>query len=559
MPMLFLCLLLLPILFAGQGPEPHDLHYLPPLDIPLTLSGNFCEIRYNHYHTGLDIRTNDQSGLPVYASDTGYVSRIRLSPFGYGLAVYIDHPDGYTTVYAHLSAFSPPLAKYVREMMEHLESYSVDLYPEPGQFRVSRGEVIGWSGNSGSSTGPHLHYEIRETVSEFPVNPLLYGLPVADHKAPVAERIFLYRAESPWGGPLESVSVGPEGTLPGRYKPVTLSCPAGIDIGLALAAYDQMDGSQNRNGLYAIRVTENGNLLYDFRVGRLSFDDVRFVNAHIDYRERQQSGKKITFCFRQPGDLSPLYPDAALSGILKLVPGQKRNLQVTLEDASGNRSIIPVTIQAAPQKGKSESGKRIVDFSRKYSIDTFGLKLVLPAYSLYCSAPVPLQKRSSRADALSDTWQVGYPYIPLQHYMDISLSAGVPDFSLREKTLMIRLDHKNRRRPYTGHWNGRYFTASVRDFGTFYLATDTIPPRIEKLTAKEKDFVRFRITDNLAGIKQYRVTLDGKWVYAQYTPGRGYLDISLAGIAPHSEHILEISVSDYVDNRSTHSEIIKTN
>jgi len=528
-----------------------------PLDIKPVLSGNFGEIRYNHFHSGIDITTFGKTGIPVHAVQDGFVSRIRISPFGYGLAVYIDHLDGYTTVYAHLSVFNTELQKFMNEMQEHLHSYAVDIYPEPGKFSVKKGDIIAYSGNSGSSTGPHLHFEVRESKTEFPVNPLLFHLPVQDNEAPKASKIYFYRADALWRGAIKTESLLP-GSQPASYKTKAVIDLTEGEMAIGLAAFDQLYSGGNHNGIYEIMMDTNNQEAYHFRMDRFSFDDNYFVNAHIDYRQRLKTAKKIMLCYRQPGDMAPYYPDRTLDGTVSIKAGKITKVHIQLIDIAGNKCNIFLNLRGRSDKDK-ENLPKLFSFDKPVKFQTAAIEVHIPALALYSSAPIDFAERGGLAGAVSKSYRIGSYYIPIQHYFDIIFkNPPIPD-SLKDKTLLIRIDHKNRRMASRGHWVADNFYASSRAFGTFYLAYDQKAPNIIPLTKGHPsgNIYRFKLSDNLAGVQSYEARLDGRWILAAYS-GKSHVLSCPAGIpADDKEHILEIIVKDYVGNQSIYKQAIK--
>lgn len=554
-------LVLLLCMVFGQQLNAQRIQYFPsypfPMDIQPVLTGNFGEIRYNHFHSGIDISTFSKTGIPVHSVDSGYVSRIRVSPFGYGLAVYVNHPNDYTTVYGHLSAFSSDLQTFVSGMQQHLQSYEVDIYPEPGKFQVNKGETIAFSGNTGSSSGPHLHFEVRETDSEFPLNPLLFHLPVRDVVAPKASRIYFYNTDMPWRDAIESDALLYNSKQEEYQVKSVINLPEG-EIGIGLEAFDQMIDGANHNGIYEIRLDTNGQQAYDFRMDRFSFDDSHFINAHIDYKQRLLHGKKIMLCYRQPGDFAPYYPNGNINGKIKIRAGKSMNVRIVLKDVSGNQSFIIVAIHGQEKEEKElSSGLQEYDKTLKFNDDY--IRVVVPPLALYYNAPVVIKKAPCPAEAVSLAYRIGNVYIPIQHYFDIILkNPEVPD-SLKSKILLIRLDHKNRRIASRGKWVGGDFYGSSRAFGTFYLASDQRAPVITPLSkslSAESTF-RYKLSDNLAGVQYYEVRLDGQWILAEYSGKSHTLSCKPGKLPDDMEHILEIIVKDYVGNERILKQTIK--
>ncbi|HPI70508.1 MAG TPA: M23 family metallopeptidase, partial [Tenuifilaceae bacterium] len=294
-------LMALPFFTIGQNAEKiYDL--FPPISGPLYLSGSFGEIRTNSFHGGIDIRTGGKIGAKVFASESGYISRIRVGGTGFGKAIYIQHPQGITTVYAHLNHFSQRIDEFVKEYQYRQKSFEVDIYLKPNDIKVKRGEQIAISGNSGSSGGPHLHYEVRQTDEQIPVNPAFSNLPITDTIAPVVNAAWIY--------PLDSTSIIDTKSkkkellvqAKGSGYIVKDTIKAIGPVGMGIKAYDFLSGGSLRCGVYSISMAVNGNSVYHFNANRFSFNEVRYANSHIDFEERQLTGKRIHRLFLDPNN-----------------------------------------------------------------------------------------------------------------------------------------------------------------------------------------------------------------------------------------------------------------
>ncbi len=281
------------------GSQPSgNVSFVSPLREPPSLSASFAELRADHFHTGLDYRTGGVQGKDVLAIDEGYVYRIAVSPTGFGRALYVRHPSGYSSVYAHLRSFRPDIEEYVRQQQYGRKSFSVSLFPQRNQFQVGRGEVIAWSGNSGGSSGPHLHFEIRDSASEDPVNPLSFGFGVSDRMRPVIDRVILYpltrgSAVNSSHGNLSLRTVPSDGsygiaaaTAPVVYGPV----------GIGIKCWDTFDNSTNKCGVYTIELLADGLRIFSFKADRFSYSETRYINAHIDYAARPLRANICTGC-----------------------------------------------------------------------------------------------------------------------------------------------------------------------------------------------------------------------------------------------------------------------
>ncbi|GAB2592657.1 hypothetical protein GCM10027190_46320 [Spirosoma areae] len=302
-----------------------------------SLSGGMGDLRPNHFHAGLDIRTGGREGLAVHAAADGYVSRIAVFTGGYGNVIFIKHPNGLTTVYGHLKTLNDTLATYLRQEQYQKKTFEIDLRPEPGQFAVKQGDVIAASGNTGGSGGPHLHFEIRDAKDNL-INPLLYGFPeIQDNVPPYFERIALktMTATSRLNGEYQRVSVAPVRRADGTYtltKPITAS---GL-IGLEVLAYDKTSGSPYRNGISCLEIRLDGREVFAYNMNSFPNEQTRFMNVHENYEVEQMSGQRYHRGYIADGNILNLYKlqsNAAYRGRLPLLDGQPHEVTLTLYDA----------------------------------------------------------------------------------------------------------------------------------------------------------------------------------------------------------------------------------
>ncbi|MFI5140241.1 MAG: M23 family metallopeptidase, partial [Sphingobacteriales bacterium] len=320
-----------------------------PLDLPPVTAGSFGELRPNHFHSGLDFKTNHTTGYPVHAVFDGYVSRLRVQFGGFGNAVYITHPNGYTTVYGHIERFSPAMEKIVREAQYKQQSFEVDLKLEPQQVQVCKDEVIAWSGNAGASEGPHLHFEIRDTQTEETINPQLFGLTIPDKIPPTIYAIGIYHLN---GMPFSEKT--PRQFLPvtgkaGSYhlmKPGTINLTG--DIGFGITANDMTSVSPNHNGIYSVELKLDGKTVYTFAVERFAFDQTHAINAYIDYPEFLKTHRWVQKCFILPGSKISLYPQSVNRGIISFNDNALHKVEYVVKDVAGNTSTLNINIKSGP-------------------------------------------------------------------------------------------------------------------------------------------------------------------------------------------------------------------
>ncbi|MCH2198636.1 MAG: M23 family metallopeptidase [Flavobacteriales bacterium] len=520
----FLSVIFCVLFFALTAEAQHSTRsgFRSPLDIPLNLSGNFGEFRSNHFHTGLDIKTQGRTGLPIYAIAEGHISRIKISSYGYGTVIYVDHPNGYTSVYAHLSKLNDKIENFLRDAQYELESWEVDLYPGVGLIPIDSSEVIAWSGNSGSSGGPHLHFEIRETDSEFPVNPLLWDFPVADSRAPALRGIQVVPLEdsSQVMGTHRSQLIATNGTSGKvsltRKGPIPVYGPVGVGV----HTIDQLDNNSNICGIFRLEVFLDDELLFEEKLEQLDFATNRFMNAHMDFATMKQEKKSIHRTFRLPYNRLPIYRTVKNNGRIELPDNQIHSVLVKVYDVHGNTSEVSFDLQQVDEPNASAesgslkpSGARRCAFDKVNTIRTEGCNLFIPEGRLYDDAYVWINEvRGGPLSVKSPYFEVGNRFEPVHEEMILKIDAeDVPD-SLVDK-LMILQYNPGKKRYYNrgGSYKLGWVNARVKAFGTYVVGMDTVPPVIKTRKATRKE-LSFTITDDLSGIDHWEARVDGKWI-----------------------------------------------
>lgn len=547
----------LPALVAdSQLPYPTG-YFRNPLDIPIYLSGNFGELRANHYHMGIDIKTNQQVNLSVRAAADGYVSRIKVEPGGFGQALYIDHPNGYTTVYAHLNKFSNKLEAWVKKQQYEQETWQILLAPPAGMFPVKKGELIALSGNTGGSQAPHLHFEIRRTEDDVNLNPLLFGLPVKDDVRPRILRLAVYDRtrsvfeQTPKITATKSSSPSTYITTPAVVK---VSSPL---VSFALTAYDSHTGSSNLNGIYTATLRVDGEKTESFLMDRISYNDTRYLNAHIDYRYRQLSRVYLQHLSELPGYINSIYENGNGAGVIDISDGNIHDILVEVKDPQGNVSYLKTAVQfdgrmpAAPATPGKMFYPLMLDGGEKENCEFY-----IGEKCLYDSVHLPYSNRASgNPDVVSDIHTIGHSYIPLQ---DSFLVRIRPDLSLGQddsaRTVMQWFSGSSSRVRKV-EWQQEWAAAKFRDFGSFQLVRDSVPPQIAPVGWKDgADFSRatrivFTVHDNLGQVKNVRAELNGKWLRFTNDKGRNFI-YEFDEKCPPGSHLLEIFAEDEAGNRS---------
>lgn len=524
-----------------------------PLDLDLFLAGNYGECRMGHFHAGLDLKTESRENHPVYAAAEGYVSRIRIQRGGYGHALYIDHPSGYTTVYAHLNDFAAPLQAYLRQQQYEREAWEVDLYPEPGQFPVERREFIAYSGNTGASQAPHLHFEIRDTRSEHPLNPLLFGLPIKDRVPPVPRRLLLYDMDLPFYDQTRRsyALVGQQG----RYRPSegdTLTVSSG-SLGIGVEVNDFMDGSQNTLNFLQASVFLNGEEVQQIYLDSIGFHETRYLHAYVDYLEEYRNNRWVQLLFPLPGNgLQQIYASHYPRGPIKL-PAGTSSLRMVFKDAFGNPSEIQCWIRRVDRPA-AQPCARPHAWDQAFDFHIPQLRFQMPAGSVYDDLCIRVNKQASRTRGISSVFQVHRAEVPIHTYFPLEIQPPVPiPFELRPK-IILAYEDKGRKRYYPAKFNQGWYGASIRDFGTYWLDLDTTAPTIHPLAPQGADLsrsatLRFRVEDDKVGIASFRVLLQGQWLLFEGR-GREYV-YTFDEYCPQGNHELEVEAVDFMGNTKT--------
>ncbi|HVU83715.1 MAG TPA: M23 family metallopeptidase, partial [Puia sp.] len=447
-----------------------------PLSIPISLSANFGELRSNHYHMGLDIRTRHQVNLPVHAAADGDIYRIKVEPFGFGQAIYILHHNGYVTLYAHLNAFFPALASWVKEKQYEQERWDVSLDVPPGLFPVKKGQLIAYSGSTGGSMGPHLHFEIREYPEDINLNPMLFGLPIPDNKPPVVRRLAVYdRSKSIYE---QTPAFYPVRGAGSRYQPDrSIIYVSSSSVGFGISGFDTQTGSTNPNGIYQAVIYDNQKAVSGFRMNHISYNDTRGINAHIDYRTRAEGGPWYQLLFKLPGYAHSIYRQTG-EGYIGLEDGKPHDIRIELQDAQGNSSNLLFKVQYRPADkiNPAYEGKMfypgMID-----GYETEDCAFYLGEGSLYDSVHLAYHvKETNTAGVVSRLHEIGTPSIPIHDSITVRIKM-TGEFPDKSKVLMQRFDREEGEVKKV-QWQGNWATAAFRSFGNFQLVVDTTAPSI---------------------------------------------------------------------------------
>ncbi len=551
-PGIFVLFLLSNPLF-GQFKKESD--YVPPIKSPFSFSGGFGELRRNHFHTGLDFRTSGQTGKPVYAVKDGSVARVSVSPFGYGNALYLVHPDGNTTVYGHLLRFNPKIEAYVNAQQYHLKQFAVNLTLPSGLLSFKKGEIIAWSGNSGSSGGPHLHFEIRNTVSEKPQNPLFYLPGISDKSSPRILSLYLYPVSDNSSVNKSRFKMRLETTPANQSTRLKNQIPVEVfgDIGVGIQSDDDFNGTGNKCGIFSAELFLDQEPVYTVRFDHLAFDQGRYVNSYIDYEELIKSKRWIHRLFLQPGNKMEICQSNETRGILKLTDGKPHTVKIVVSDAFKNTTILSFKLISKsfslPVQKTEFSRKFIFDKPNKY--ETGDVRIDIPEGSLYDNVNFIYSATDRNGRFLSKLHHVHNQYIPVHAPYNLAIKTLPLPVPLQSKVLVVMVKPAGGLSPMGGEFSNGWITTHPREFGDFAVVSDTIPPVIRPLSIKNnaltnKARIDFKITDNLSGIDSYEGEIDGNWVLFEYDAKSNMLSyiIDKSRLKPGIKHTLRLKVGD---------------
>ena len=547
MRIILIIIYLAPCIIISQDKYPEN-YFSKPVEIPLILSGSFGELRSNHFHSGIDIKTQSKQGLNIVSSADGYVSRIKIAHGGFGKAIYVNHKNGYTTVYGHLKKFNTEIENYIKKIQYRRESYEVDVYLNENTLNVYKNQIIAFSGNTGGSSGPHLHYEIRRTSNQKPLNPLLFGMEVKDTRRPEIKDLFIYN----------DVDTNFNNLTANKLKLTKLNDSVfnsnEINIngltGFGINVIDKQDLANNKNGVYKISTYYNDQLVNSILYDGFLFEESILINTLIDYKYYLNNKERIIKLFRSPGNTLSFYENLN-NGLINKTKGYSE-FKIKISDIKNNNTYVIIPLNSENKliqqnkkvKSKIKYNKLINnDLESNFNIENYQISIPKNTFLKNVNLLIELK---------NDSLKVINPTIPVFKNNKIVF----PNYFDKKGNYLANRDQNNNEYFITSKLNSKNnFETKTKRLGTFFIKNDSVVPLIKSLSFKKGDWIsnkneiKFKILDKETGIKKYRGSINGKWVLFEYEYKKNEISYSFDQYyIKKSRNEVEIYVEDMVGN-----------
>lgn len=486
-----------------------------PIKYDIILAGSFGELRTTHFHAGIDIKPTkfNTEGDSIFVAGPGHISRIKIQSGGYGKVLYIDHPNGYTSVYAHMQSFQDSIEQYITELQRNAQSYEIDIYPKADKFTIPRGAFLGYLGNTGRSYGAHLHFEIRNTTSETPINPLLFGIGPDDNIAPDVPSVSIHGL-SPDHQETHFSNYPTQKISPNQYTigKGNVSIPA-WRIGVLLQGWDRMDGASNKNGIYRIEMSVDDTLQYAMTVDSVNWDETAHIKTHVDYADRKKYKRTAVRCYQMPGNVLSIYDTTSKSGIFPIYSTKKRKVNIKAIDFAGNLSNINFDVYRNSNiKDHNITFEKHVKYDEDSQFTLGRATIAIPAKAL----DRDLYLSYTESEIENNTfYSIHRDDTPIYKSVQIKIPAADIDTALSNKICAVLIKEDGKLSYEGGTLTNDSLFFSTKTFGNYKIHFDTIPPVIEKIESQSKPYRTYVVKDDLSDVT-VNAFIDNNWIIAPF-------------------------------------------
>jgi hypothetical protein len=525
--------------------------FLSPLEIPLRLAGNFCEIRSNHFHSGLDFKTQGKEGARVLAASGGHISRIKISSRGFGRVLYMDHPNGYTTVYAHLNSFNAEISKLVDSIQRSKEQYDIEFFPDSTLFVYEAGDFLGLSGNSGGSQAPHLHFEIRDRKSEEPLNPLMAGFNLTDTIQPRIDQLAIYTKPNSFYVLTDLFN------LKSSLTRIDTIC---VDAPKIFVGYGGIDpDSASSLGIYKTSVFMDDSLIYQYQFDRINFNDTKFVNAHIDYALLKKHKTEIQRCYKLEGNKFPIFNSSG-TGQITFNNSNYRNIKIDLVDYVGNQTSLNFVVKFNSYGWMPDFpvSNNIYYYDSSYVLKSKNVTLELPKKAFYESTnftfKTELRKLKPKSKKPETVYIIGSPSIAINESLKFTINGFTSLKKLESKWVLAALNAKNETtNAIRLNIDKNTAKASIRTCAAYTVKMDTLAPTIQNFQLEDdpidstKQRLLIFVNDNLIGVKKADAFINHTWQPCEFDAKKNALIIPLDANVM-GPFVIDVRLEDYCEN-----------